>query len=143
MSLLAADVKAKARGLGADLVGIASGAVLDKHPPDSKRPQRPSAITVEDSKSVIVLARRQLTGLGRLKGHDDRHKQYSTELVISDLEGSSSGWFTSSKRRGSRPSPSPRCTSTPATTTAEGTREPRSRSRTRRSKPGWGRLVST
>ena len=86
MSLTAAKVKAKAKELGADLVGIASGAVLDKHPPDSKRPQRPSAITVDDSKSVIVLARRLLTGLGRLKGHDDRHKQYSTELIISDLE---------------------------------------------------------
>ncbi len=79
-------VKAKARELGADLVGIAAGAALDAHPPDPRRPQTPARITPADSKSVIVLARRFLTGLGRLKGADDRHKQYSTELILSDLE---------------------------------------------------------
>jgi epoxyqueuosine reductase len=80
------DVKAKARQLGADLVGIASGAALDRNPPDPERPQTPTAVTPEDSRSVIVLARRLLHGLGRLKGHDDRHKQYSTELIIAELE---------------------------------------------------------
>jgi epoxyqueuosine reductase len=80
------DVKGKARELGADLVGIASGAVLDRNPPDPERPQTPTAVTPEDSRSVIVLARRLLHGLGRLKGHDDRHKQYSTELIIAELE---------------------------------------------------------
>jgi len=84
--LTAADVKAKARELGADLVGIASGAVLDRNPPDPERPQTPSAVTPEDSRSVVVLARRLLHGLGRLKGHDNRHKEYSTELIISELE---------------------------------------------------------
>lgn len=86
MSLTAADVKAKARALGADLVGIARGSVLDAHPPDPARPQTPARITPEDSRSVIVLARRLLTGTNRLRGADDRHKQYSTELVLSDLE---------------------------------------------------------
>ena len=86
MSVNAAVVKAKAKAFGADLVGIASGETLDRHPPDPKRPHTPARITSEDSKSVIVLARRLLTGLGRLKGHDDRHKQYSTELILSDLE---------------------------------------------------------
>lgn len=86
MSLTAAVVKAKAREFGADLVGIAAGETLDRHPPDPRRPQTPARITPEDSKSVVVLARRLLTGLGRLKGADDRHKQYSTELVLSDLE---------------------------------------------------------
>ncbi|HKP18915.1 MAG TPA: hypothetical protein VJT84_10575 [Gaiellaceae bacterium] len=85
-TLTSETVKAKARELGADLVGIAAGAALDRHPPDAERPQTPSAITPEDSRSVIVLARRLLHGLGRLKGHDDRHKQYSTELIISELE---------------------------------------------------------
>jgi epoxyqueuosine reductase len=84
--LTAATVKAKARELGADLVGIAPGAVLDAHPPDPARPATPSRITPADGRSVIVLARRLLAGLGRLRGHDDRHKQYSTELVLSDLE---------------------------------------------------------
>ena len=85
MSLDAAAVKAKARDLGADLVGIARGHVLDRHPPDPARPQTPALITPDDSKSVIVLGRRLLTGINRLKGHDDRHKQYSTELVLTDL----------------------------------------------------------
>src|SRR4030095_11895997 len=74
------------RALGVDLVGIARGAVLDRHPPDPARPQTPARITPVDSKSVIVLGRRVRTRINRLKGHDDRHKQYSTELVLSDLE---------------------------------------------------------
>lgn len=84
--MTAVEVKARARELGADLVGIASGAVLDAHPPDPSRPQTPLRITSQDSRSVIVLGRRLLSGLGRLRGHDDRHKQYSAELVLSDLE---------------------------------------------------------
>jgi epoxyqueuosine reductase QueG len=86
MSLTAQVVKAKARDLGADLVGIAAGETLNRHPPDPKRPQTPESVTLEDSKSVIVLARKLLTGLARLKGSDDRHKQYSTELILTDLE---------------------------------------------------------
>ena len=86
MTLTAVEVKAKARALGADLVGIAAGATLDRFPPDPRRPQTPTRITVEDSRSVIVLARRLLTGTTRLPGSNDRHKQYSTELVLSDLE---------------------------------------------------------
>jgi epoxyqueuosine reductase len=84
--LSAASVKAKARALGADLVGIAAGATLDRFPPDPGRPQTPSRVTPEDSRSIIVLARRHLTGTNRLTGANDRHKQYSTELVLSDLE---------------------------------------------------------
>jgi epoxyqueuosine reductase len=84
--LTGAAVKARARALGADLVGIARGQTLDAHPPDPGQPQTPSRITPADGRSVIVLARRLLAGLGRLRGHDDRHKQYSTELVLSDLE---------------------------------------------------------
>src|SRR5262249_39741089 len=79
-------VKARAKALGADLVGIARGEVLGHHPPDPARPQTPSAITPDDSKPVSALARRRLTGTNRLRGHDDRHKQSSTELVLTDLE---------------------------------------------------------
>lgn len=86
MSLTGAAVKAKAKALGADLVGIASGETLNRCPPDPARPQTPERITREDSKSVIVLARRLLTGTSRLTGADDRHKQYSTELILTDLE---------------------------------------------------------
>lgn len=86
MSLTAGAVKAKARELGADLVGIARGATLDRFPPDPARPMTPGRITPDDSKSVIVIARKLLAGTSRLRGADDRHKQYSTELVLSDLE---------------------------------------------------------
>jgi epoxyqueuosine reductase QueG len=85
VTLTAEVVKARARELGADLVGIAAGESLDRHPPDPQRPQTPRRIT-PDSRSVIVVARRLLTGISRLKGSDDRHKQYSTELILSDLE---------------------------------------------------------
>ena len=56
--LTAADIKAKARALGADLVGIADGAALEQHPPDPTNPQRPSDITEHDGARVIVLAKK-------------------------------------------------------------------------------------
>ena len=40
--ITADEVKAKARELGADLVGIADGAVMDANPPDTADPRRPS-----------------------------------------------------------------------------------------------------
>ena len=43
--LTADDIKAKARALGADLVGIADGANLERHPPDPHHPQRPRRTT--------------------------------------------------------------------------------------------------
>ena len=57
MTLTAADVKAKAKALGADLVGIAVGATLDRFPPDPHRPQTPTRITVEDSRSPAGCSR--------------------------------------------------------------------------------------
>jgi hypothetical protein len=54
--LTAADIKAKARALGADLVGIADGDTLERHPPDPRDPRRPSNITDLDAGRVIVLA---------------------------------------------------------------------------------------
>ena len=56
--LTAAEIKAKARSLGADLVGIADGATLELYPPDPRNPQRPSDITDLDGGRVIVLATR-------------------------------------------------------------------------------------
>ncbi len=89
MELTSATVKAKAKELGADLVGIASGAVLDSHPPDPKYPQTPSLVSRKDSKSVIVLAKRYLAGTSRLTAWDERHKQYAAELGLSQLEEAS------------------------------------------------------
>ena len=45
MSITAADVKRKARELGADLVNIVSCDALEAHPPDPEWPQVPSRIS--------------------------------------------------------------------------------------------------
>ena len=61
--LLTADlVKAKARELGADAVGIADAAVLNAHPPDPKFPQTPERISPE-IKSVVAIVKRIPAGL--------------------------------------------------------------------------------
>ncbi len=87
---LSADaIKAKARALGADLVGIADGATLDAHPPDPANPQRPSDITALDAGRVIVLARRLNAGVARIAGWGDRHKFYNDELALTALEEAS------------------------------------------------------
>ena len=39
------EVKRKARELGADLVGIADGELMNLHPPDPADPRRPIDIT--------------------------------------------------------------------------------------------------
>ena len=56
--LTATEIKAKAKSLGADLVGIADGATMDANPPDPRDPRRPSDVTELDAGRVIVLARR-------------------------------------------------------------------------------------
>lgn len=89
MELTSALVKTKAKEFGADLVGIAAGAVLDAHPPDPRHPQTPSSVTQRDNASVIVLAKRHLTGTARLKDWNERHKQYAAELALSQLEEAS------------------------------------------------------
>jgi epoxyqueuosine reductase QueG len=89
MTLTADMVKHQARTLGADLVGIAAGAVLDQFPPDPQRPRTPSRISQADSTSVIVLARHLLRGTMRLPGANDRQKQYAAELTLSELEDTS------------------------------------------------------
>jgi len=88
-NLTSALVKAKAKEFGADLVGIASGAVLDAHPPDPRHPQTPTSVSPRDNRSVIVLAKRHLTGTSRLKDWNERHKQYAAELTLSQLEEAS------------------------------------------------------
>jgi epoxyqueuosine reductase len=87
--LTAADIKAKARELGADLVGIADGALLERHPPDPNNPRRPSDITAHDGGRVIVLARRLSRGVARIQAWNDRHKYYNDELALTLLEEAS------------------------------------------------------
>ena len=88
-TLSASDIKAKARELGADLVGIASGPELDANPPDPVNPQRPSDITEFDAGRVIVLAKRLNHGVARILPWGDRHKYYNDELTLTMLEETS------------------------------------------------------
>jgi epoxyqueuosine reductase QueG len=76
--LTAAEIKAKARELGADLVGIADGARLDT-----------SHITELDGGRVIVLAKHLNDGVARIRRWDDRHKYYNDELALTHLEETS------------------------------------------------------
>jgi epoxyqueuosine reductase len=87
--LTAEQVKAKARELGADLVGIADGAQLEANPPNPATPRRPSDITVLDGGRVIVLAKRVSRGVTRIQPWNDRHKYYNDELALTMLEEAS------------------------------------------------------
>jgi epoxyqueuosine reductase QueG len=84
--LTAAEIKAKAREFGADLVGIADGKIMDQYPPDPRDPRRPSDITDLDAGRVIVMARRISAGTSRILPWNDRHKYYNDELTITALE---------------------------------------------------------
>jgi epoxyqueuosine reductase len=84
--ITADDIKAKAKALGADLVGIADGAVLDANPPDPADPRRPSDISDHDAGRVIVLAKRIGAGTTRIARWDERHKYYNDELTLTTLE---------------------------------------------------------
>ncbi len=80
------DVKAKVRDLGADLVGIADGQIMNDNPPDPADPRRPSDITDHDAGRVIVIAKRLNSGTTRIKRWDERHKYYNDELTTTTLE---------------------------------------------------------
>ncbi len=87
--LTAAAIKARAKALGADLVGIADGAALEAHPPDPRDPRRPSDITDHDGGRVIVLAKKLSSGVARIAAWGDRHKYYNDELALTALEETS------------------------------------------------------
>ncbi|MDP4593531.1 MAG: hypothetical protein NWT00_03065 [Beijerinckiaceae bacterium] len=82
----AAAIKDKARKLGADLVGIADGQVMNDNPPDPADPRRPSDITDYDAGLVIVLAKKLSSGTARMTRWDERHKYYNDELTLTKLE---------------------------------------------------------
>ena len=88
-SLSADEIKAKARALGADLVDIADGKVMDAFPPDPHDPRRPSDLTEHDGERVIVLGKKYTSGTSRILAWNDRHKYYNDELTLTLLEESS------------------------------------------------------
>lgn len=85
-AITAGDIKARAKALGADLAGIADGAVMDANSPDPDDPRRPSDITEHDGKRVIVLAKRFSSGSTRLTAWNDRNKQFTDELTVNAIE---------------------------------------------------------
>ena len=76
--LTAEEIKAKARELGADLVGIADGKNVDT-----------SHITEHDGGRVIVMATRVQAGSSRIPRWNDRNKYYNDELSLTFLEEAS------------------------------------------------------
>lgn len=85
----ASDIKARAKELGADLVGIADGEAMNANPPDPKDPRRPIDITALDYKRVIILAKQLNNGAARIIPWGDRTKFYNDELALSALEETS------------------------------------------------------
>jgi epoxyqueuosine reductase QueG len=79
----APQVKARARALGADLVGIASAATLNAFPPDPRWPQTPERISPY-CKSVVVIASRIPAGAFRCKSNVP--VQYLDMLVLRKMD---------------------------------------------------------
>ncbi|MEE8395596.1 MAG: hypothetical protein V3S29_06040 [bacterium] len=79
----AAEVKALALELGADLVGIAGAATLNAFPPDPKWPQTPERVSPY-CKSVIVIASRLPTAVFRC--NHNVAAQYMDMLVLRRMD---------------------------------------------------------
>ncbi len=79
----AAWVKARAKALGADLVGIASAKTLNAFPPDPRWPQTPERISPH-CKSVIVIVQRIPSGAFRCKTNTP--VQYLDMLVLRKMD---------------------------------------------------------
>jgi len=79
----AARVKARAKALGADLVGIASADALNAFPPDPRWPQTPVRIS-RYCRSVIVVANRIPVGAFRCKSNVP--VQYLDMLVLRKMD---------------------------------------------------------
>lgn len=84
--LTAADIKEKVLALGADIVGIADGAVMNENPPYPDDPQVPADISDHDADRVIVIGQRVSLGAARILDWSDRHKYVNDELTITALE---------------------------------------------------------
>jgi len=79
----AVEIKALAKALGADLVGIASAATLNAFPPDPRYPQTPERVS-KYTKSVIVIAQRIPVGAFRAKSNAP--VQYMDMVVLRRMD---------------------------------------------------------
>ena len=81
--IVAGEVNARARALGADLAGIASARTLNAFPPDPRWPQTPERISPH-VKSVIVIVQRIPVGAFRCK--QNVPVQYMDMLVLRKMD---------------------------------------------------------
>lgn len=79
----AAAVKACARELGADAVGIASAAVLEAHPPDPAYPQTPGRIWPE-ARSCVAFVKR--IPAGAFRARDMACVHHVDQLVLREMD---------------------------------------------------------
>lgn len=84
--ITADEIKAKAKAFGADIVGIADSAEINKNPPDPADPRVPADISDYDAGRVIVIGKRLSSGVTRIARWDERHKYYNDELTLTALE---------------------------------------------------------
>src|SRR5262245_18328788 len=82
-------INARARELGADLVGFADGKVMDAHPPDPRDPRRPSDVTALDAGRGVVMAKRVSAGSSGILPWNDSRKYYNHVPALSLLETAS------------------------------------------------------
>src|SRR5206468_12407812 len=92
MALTAETVKAKARELGADGVGIADASVLNAHPPDRAYPQIPARVSPE-IKSCVAFFKRIPAGAFRALDNACIHHVYQLVLREMDRDGYRIGRF--------------------------------------------------
>src|SRR3990172_2248309 len=83
MGVTAEVVKARARELGADGVGIASAAVLNAYPPDPKHPQTPERIS-PDVRSCVAFFKR--IPAGAFRARDNACIHHVDQLVLREMD---------------------------------------------------------
>jgi epoxyqueuosine reductase QueG len=84
--ITAEEILAKAKELGADLVGIADSQTINENPPDRADPRVPRDISDHDADRVIVVGKRLSAGVTRIVRWDERFKYYNDELTLTALE---------------------------------------------------------
>jgi epoxyqueuosine reductase QueG len=82
--MTSAEVKEKAVVCGAHLVGVASAEVVQRHAVPGSR-NGPLDV-LKGARSVVVVARRLLSGMSREVAWDNRNVHYAGEMILSSVE---------------------------------------------------------